>query len=82
MALWRLFDASVLVAPPVDASRLSGLLKLPVGHFLPKGAKALTRPFLGQVRGPFSSRLVAVPNDQVRMRIVGIGSGLVNRRKP
>lgn len=70
------------MAAPVDPRPLPGLLQGGVDGFLPQRPEALAGPFLRQHRHPLPGFGIAVPDDQVRMRVGRVLPRLVQRRQP
>lgn len=70
------------MAAAVDAGGLPGLRERGVAKLFPQRPQPLARALLGQQGDPFPGRGIAVPDDQVRMRVGRVPSRLVNGRDP
>lgn len=70
------------MAAPVDAGGFPGLRERGVAKLFPQRPQPLARALLGQQGHALPGRGIAVPDDQVRMRIVRVPARLVNRRDP
>jgi hypothetical protein len=82
VALRGLGETTGGMAAPVDPRRRPGLCECRVDGPLPQIPDALASSLLGQQRHPLSGLGIAVPDDQVRMRVEGVPPGLVQRRQP
>lgn len=82
MPLGALLDAAGGKTAPVDPRRFSRLLQGGVGHLLPQQPHPVARALVGQQRHTLAGRYITIPDNQVRMRIVRVGPGLVDGGEP
>lgn len=82
MALRGALEASGDMGTPVDPLRPSCGFQRSITGLFPELPHPVNRALVGQLRHPLAGFRIAVADDQVRMRIVQIRSGLVKSGEP
>ena len=82
MPLWALLDTAGGKTAPVDPRRFSRLLQGGVAGFLPQQPQPVARALVGQHGDALARPGIPVADNQVRMRIVRVGPGLVDGGEP